>query len=139
MRLFIGFDLLNSRELATIIWIVLIFLALLFIRPVRADLAKVCRTLVGPPLLETFVVLVVYVVLLAWTGHALAIWTTDLISETVWWFVGTALVLVFNVTTGVSERGFFRRTLLQVFGVTLLIDFLMNDLFVLAFLLSYSS
>jgi phosphatidylserine synthase len=100
MRLFIAFDLLNSRELATIIWIVLIFLALLFIRPVRADLAKVGRTLVGPPLLETFVVLVVYVVLLAWTGHALGIWTTDLISETVWWFVGTALVLVFNVTTG---------------------------------------
>jgi D-alanyl-lipoteichoic acid acyltransferase DltB (MBOAT superfamily) len=32
----------------------------------------------------------------------------------------------------VSERGFFRRTFLQVFGVTLLIDFLMNDLVVLS-------
>jgi hypothetical protein len=132
MKLLAAFDILNNRELATIIWIVLIFVALLFIRPVRADLAKVGRTLIGPPLLETFVLLLSYVVLLAWTGHALGIWTTDLISETVWWFVGTALVLLFNVTTAGGERGFFRRTLVQVFGVTLLIDFFMNDLFVLS-------
>jgi hypothetical protein len=132
VRSFLALDLVNSRELATVIWVVLVFVACLLVKPVRASLVKVAQTLAGPPLLETLVVLVMYVVLLAWIGHALGIWTTDLISETVWWFVGTAIVLLFNVTIAVGERGFFLRTLLEVFGFTLLLDFFMNDLFVFA-------
>jgi hypothetical protein len=132
VRSFLALDLMNNRELATVIWLVLILVACLLIKLVRASLVVVGRTLVGPPLLETFVVLVMYVVLLTWIGHGLGIWTTELISETVWWFVGTALVILFNVTVAVSERGFLRRTLLEVFGFTLLLDFFMNDLFVFA-------
>jgi hypothetical protein len=40
----------------------------------------------------------------------------DLISETVWWFVGTALVLLMNVSAAASERGFFLRTFVEIFG-----------------------
>jgi hypothetical protein len=130
MRVVLAIDVANNRELATVIWFVLIFVACLFIKPVRASFVAVGRTLVGPPLLETLLLLIMYVVLLAWTGHALGIWTTDLLSETIWWFVGTALVLLFNVTVAVGERGFFRRSLLEVLGFTLLLDFFMNDLFV---------
>ncbi len=130
MRLALAIDLVNNRESATVIWLLLILVACLSIKTVRSSLVAIGRTMLKPPLPEALVVLVIYVVFLVWIGFGLGIWTMDLISETVWWFVGTALVLLLNVSVAVGEKGFFRRTLLEIFGFTLLLDFFMNDLFV---------
>ena len=86
--------------------------------------------MVKPPLPETLVILVTYVGLICLAAHRLGLWTTDLISETVWWFVGTALVLLVNISVALKEAKFYRRVALEVLGITLLLDFLMNDLFV---------
>lgn len=130
MRDALALDLVNNRELATVAWFLVIVVACLLIKPVRARLGELGHTVVKPPLPETLVVLAMYVALLVWVGHGLGVWTTDLISETVWWFVGTALVLLVNVSVAVGERGIFRRTFFEIFGFTLLLDFFMNDLFV---------
>jgi hypothetical protein len=37
MRVVLAIDVVNNRELATVIWFVLIFVACLFIKPVRAS------------------------------------------------------------------------------------------------------
>jgi hypothetical protein len=129
----LALELFNNRELATVLWLFVGAVALLFSETIRTSLGSIARLLVEPFLLATLLSLVVYLAVLGWAGHGVGIWSTDLISETIWWFVGTALVLLVNVNDALKERRFFRRVALQTMGITLLLDFFMNDLFVLSF------
>jgi len=64
-------------------------------------------------------------------GSLVGLWNENLMKETVLWFLGSALILFFNINQAVEE-GFFRRKALQVLGVTTLVQFFLN-LFVLGF------
>lgn len=128
----LAFELLNSRELATVSWLFGVAVACLFSRTIRASLRSIGGLLVKPFFLATLLSLVIYIAVLVRAGHWVGIWTTDLISESIWWFVGTALVLFINVNDALKEERFFRRAAAQTVGITLLLEFFMNDLFVLS-------
>jgi hypothetical protein len=126
----LAIELLNNRELANVTWLLGLAVVCLFSRSIRISLAPIGHAVVKPPLPEVLVILVMYVSLICLAAHRLDFWTTDLISETVWWFVGTALVLLVNINVAIEETRFYRRVAFEVLGFTLLLDFLMNDLFV---------
>ena len=84
----------NSREIATGFW-ALVLLAWAVSQPtIRESLVGVLRAAVQPMILWVVVVAGLYtwgaVVLLA----ALRVWTPDLLNDTVFWFLGTGVVLV---------------------------------------------
>jgi len=126
-----GFEVLNNRELAALLLLMACLAAALVVRPIRLSLGKVVGTLLAPKLLALLLAMLGYVGSLLWLGYEIRLWSWDLASETATWFVGSALVLFLNVADASRQKGFFRRVVLQTFGVTLLVDFFLNDLFVL--------
>ena len=64
------------------------------------------------------------VVYLAWR---LGLWHTTAMKETVYWFVGSAVVLVGNATTeSPRDPGYFKKLLRHAVRLTIIIDFIVN-------------
>lgn len=116
----------NNRELALLIWLGAVLAMFLLRGALRSILFELVRTVLQP-------VLVVPVLLMAgWTGGLILVavrftwWEAELATDTVVWFVGTALVLMFRVTDALGEERFFRHTIIGAVRVTVLVEVFVN-------------
>lgn len=120
----------NARQLATVIWFGLIILFLFWYPKSRSSMRRVVSSLAQPQVAVAIGALLTYVGVLVFGGWRLHWWTIDLTTDTVFWWVGSALVLFFNIDRVSKTERFFRRTVLGSVGATALAEFFVNDLFV---------
>jgi hypothetical protein len=121
---------LNNREWAILIWSVGIFLALMARSEIRSSVAQLLRILLSPPLLIPLLLMVGYVVGEIWLGYKARLWRTDLIKDTIVWFVISALAFFFGYDQASKQPHFFRRRLVAAISIPVFIEFFAN-LFVL--------
>ena len=115
----------NSRQWAILIWFVALAAWMLTSKKVRRNLATALRQLATPKLWIPLALMAFYVAGLLVAGWKAGFWTPDLATDTVFWFVGSALVLFFKLNEA-SGPGFFRRTALATVEVTVFVEFAMN-------------
>lgn len=120
----------NARQLATVIWLSLIILFLFWYPKTRSSMRRVVSSLAQPQVAIVIGALLAYVGVLVFGGWRLHWWTIDLTTDTVFWWVGSALVLLFNIDRVSKTERFFRRMVLGAVGATALAEFFVNDLFV---------
>lgn len=127
----------NNRELATVLWASAVVVAILvgcaLNSNLRSSVGGVLRAVLTPVIVVPFVMMVVYCWGVVRLAIAFGFWNQDhLLTDTFFWFLTSAIVLFFNVAD--AGPGFVRRKALQVFGATVLVEFLMN-LFVMNLIL----
>jgi hypothetical protein len=116
---------LDNRETALLYWAALGLVVLLYRRETRSSLIGVLKALVAPKLFIMLLSLTAWVGLLAFLLSRVGLWRSSLLPETVLWFVGPGLVATFRLTEG-KDPTFFRRALNALFGLTILLEFVMN-------------
>src|ERR1035437_3806685 len=117
---------LDNREWATLIWLTLGVLWMLSRPDFRPSVKSFLGVLLHPKILVCEVALAACVFGLVMFGKAAGIWTDDLASATVVWFLVSGMVLLMR-STGVSEEsGFLRRTLLRAVGVGVVVEGFVN-------------
>ena len=79
-----------------------------------------------PKLSIPLLIMILYSIGLVWFGRMLRLWNGALVIETVVWFVGSALVLFFNLDKAARTDGFFFRAALRTLEVTVLAEFFLN-------------
>jgi hypothetical protein len=121
---------LNNREWAILIWSVGIFLVLMARREIRSSVGQLLRTLLSPPLLIPLLVMIGYVLGEVWLGYKAGLWRSDLIKDTIVWFVISALAFFFGYDQASKQPHFFRRRLVAAASIPVFLEFLAN-LFVL--------
>src|SRR5215208_4695257 len=120
----------NNREWAILIWGVVIFSILMTRREIRSSVGQLLRIVLSPPLLIPLLLMVGYVVGEVWLGNKAHLWRSDLIKDTVVWFVISALALFFGYDQASKQPHFFRRRLLAAISISVFLEFFVN-LFVL--------
>lgn len=115
----------NSRQWAILIWLGVLVIWVLISKAVRRNVARAVRMLATPKLSIPLALMTLYVMGLLTVGGSVGKWTPDLATDTVFWFVGSALVLFFKLNEA-SEAGFFRRTALATVELTVFVEFAMN-------------
>jgi hypothetical protein len=120
----------NERQLATLIWLGLVLVLLIWYPKTRSSVRDLASTAVHPQIVIPVSALLGYVSGLAFAGWLLSLWTIELMTDTVFWWVGTALVLLVNIDRAWKTERFFRRTALGVVGASAFAEFFINDLFV---------
>ena len=115
---------LNGREEAITFWL----LAALFwalTRPQgRAKLVSVAKAFVQPKVSGIVIAGVAYSAAIVWALSVFVFWDAWMLKDAIYWFLGTALVLTLQ-TAGKDER-FFKKIALEVLGVGVVIQFLVN-------------
>lgn len=122
---------LNDRQIATLLWIGLLFVAALAWPTGRKGLVDVARGFLSRSIWPLFALLALWSLGLVLVGRLIGIWTVALAADTGFWFFTTAVALLFNFTTASKEPDFFKRTAKKAFGLTLIFGFL-SDLYVLS-------
>jgi len=114
---------LTNRDLATLIWLGVLLLVLVY----RSDGRSILRGLAGAflPITVLLAVFVIYVLGLVIAGQRLGWWNPDLAKDSVIWFLTVGFPTWFNVQ-GASEDGFFRRTALRTIGIGAVVGFYLN-------------
>lgn len=113
---------LNNREWALVIWLVIALLLMLCSRALRHSLATVLKAFLAPKIIGVICAMAAYVFVLVMLGRSLGLWTTELIGSTVLWFVGVALVMLVRSTQVSEQTGFLRKKFIQVVGVVALVE-----------------
>ncbi|GFP27805.1 hypothetical protein HKBW3S43_00953 [Candidatus Hakubella thermalkaliphila] len=120
----------NERQLATLIWLGVFALLILLHPKGRAGVRNIAARVANLKIIIPIVALLVYLGVLVFVGWRVKWWTIDLTTDTVFWFFGSALVLLFNIDRVSKTERFFRQVVLGTVGVTALTEFFVNDLFV---------
>ena len=122
---------LNDRQIASLLWIAVVLVALLAWPTGRKCLVDITRAFLSRRIWPVFALLAVWSCGLVLIGQRIGIWTDSLAADTWFWFFTTAVVLLFNFSKASKEPDFFKRTARETFGLTLLLGFL-SDLYVLS-------
>lgn len=120
----------NERQLATLIWLGAFALFILLYPKSRAGIRNIAAKFANLKIIIPIVTLVVYVGVLVFVGWCVKWWTINQTTDTVFWFFGSALVLLFNIDRVSKTERFFRQAALGTVGITALTEFFVNDLFV---------
>ena len=121
---------LNNREWAILIWGVGIFLVLMARTEIRSSVGQLLRIVLSPQLLIPLMAMIGYAVGEIWLGYKARLWRSDLIKDTIVWFVISALAFFFGYNQASKQPHFFRRRLVAAISIPVFIEFLAN-LFVL--------
>ena len=118
----------NNRELATLIWLSVALVWVLWNRSVRDSSVGVIRTILTPQILLPLTAMLAWVGLEVWIGVRLALWSPALAKGTILWTLGSAGVLLFNYTQidYDDDQHFFRRTILATVCVAAFVEFFVN-------------
>jgi hypothetical protein len=123
-------DFLNSREDAIVIWAAAI-LAFVFYKDFRGiggSMVGVLRALSHRKLLLLFGSALAYCAAIVYAAHEVGLWHEPALKVTVYWFVGTAIILAGNaVSRGArDQRAYLRKVLGRVLAFTILIEFVVG-------------
>jgi hypothetical protein len=107
-------DVLNAREKAILLWLV----AIVVFAAIKSDglgssFLGVLRALAAPKLLLLFGAAAVYSSALVFLGKEAGLWHPSATKATVYWFFGTAVILVGNATQVSPDDPAFVRKLLR--------------------------
>lgn len=117
---------LNNREWATLVWLGVAIVLVLWWNPTRRPLLSLVRT-------ATISILGVLVAgLWVWSAGVVVLaaqvhlWTADLVKDTALWAIAPALVLVYRLPQASGNSTFFRRVLLDTVKVSVFVEFYVN-------------
>lgn len=118
---------LNSREDAGLIWSVIALTFVLYKAPgVFRNLAHIVWLVVKLPLALLFGGAALYCAGILAVASTLGVWETSATKETVYWFLGTGLVLAGHATSARPDPDYARTLLRKAFKVAILIEFVVN-------------
>ncbi len=121
---------LNSREDAILVWsaIILGFVLYKDFRGIGGSFLAVGRSLLHLKLLSLFGMALLYSAAVVYSACELGLWHTGALKSTIYWFLGTTVVLAGEaVTEGArDDRAFLRQVLRRVVAATILVEFIVN-------------
>ena len=119
-------SLLNNRERAALFWIAFVLLLALGSKPLRSSALSIAKTLFARQILVVLGSMVGYVSLVVFISHQLGLWNLGMVKETVIWFFGPALVMVFNYNQANKDASFFKKTVVASLKILVALEFLIN-------------
>lgn len=117
---------LNTREIATLIWLGIVVTILLVMPTMRQPLGGLLRAFTQRKILQVLAFFALYVGAMIWFLHAIRIWDWDQLKNTIIWTFSVALLAVLRSNNIPDEPGYFRKWITENFEVVAFIQFLIT-------------
>jgi hypothetical protein len=118
--------LLNNREKAVVIWLIIIFLGLLANKGIRASMLQLPKAFLVRQIMVPFILILAYVAAEVICFHGAGFWNVSMLKDTVVWFLGTAFVLFININEPSKDGKYFKKVLLDNLKLSVVLEFLAN-------------
>jgi hypothetical protein len=117
---------LNNRELAVAIWLLIVLIWALLRDSVRHSLGNVLKAFFVKKIFIPIVCMLLYVFLMVLLFIKVGFWDTSAIKDTIFWTFGVAFITLVNLNDVVAEEHFFRKIVLDDIKKVLILEFILN-------------
>ena len=124
MRLY--FDLFTTRELATIIWVVVFIIWALFLKSTRKAIFGLLKAFLQKQIVIAFSTMFLYVAFTVYLFSQMQLWDYSLLKDTIFWFFGIGFVLFMNLNKANENEHYFKRIVVDNLKLSLVLIFLVN-------------
>ena len=114
----------NNREIATGIWLFLVFFLCLFLKDIRSSIWNILKTFVQRKLLILFGSLAANIAGLCWLLSCIGLWTPEQFASTILWFFLSGLVLTGRIFSVKEDENYFKNLFWDNFKVVCIFEFL---------------
>ena len=115
----------NDREIAALIWLGIGLAVALRNSDLRASMWEIVKAAAHPKLLGPVLAFAGWIVVLVVVARTVGLWETDVLNDTVAWFVTVGLGLLFSLKK-VTENGFWRKTVRRAVALIVFLEAFMN-------------
>lgn len=120
----------NNREIASALWL-LLSLILLVIWVIsnsraRAEFRNLIRAFLKWGSLVPLIAMVIYIALVVWGLSAIGFWDVSATKVTVFWILGSALIMLFRANKVEEREGFFKEAILNNLKLIAVLEFVSN-------------
>ena len=126
MSLWAVFESFNNRERAIVVWLLLFSLWILFRKDTRAAVFNVLKVFFDKKIISIVLGMILYTSLIVFSLYKLGLWNAFLLKDTIFWVIGTALVLLFNMNKATQNVSFFKETVFKAFRLVVILEFIIN-------------
>jgi len=119
-------NLFNNREIATAIWLLVIFILMLFKRDIRKSLLDVINAFFKIKILSSIFLMIAYTTGIVFVLYQINFWNTSLLKDTVVWFCFTGILMSFNLVTSDTDQNLFRKIIVSNIKIVIIIEFIVN-------------
>lgn len=122
-------DVLNNREWATIIWLLLVISYLAFspkMKNVRSSFGEFVRVTFAKVLVRFYCISLCYVTAVLYFLHSIGFWHSHQLKNTIVWFFTVGLYSSFQVEKIKQDRNYLKRLVLDSFKFIAVLEFVIN-------------
>lgn len=120
------FEGLSNREQSLLIWLAVFIIAIQFNRNIRKAFKRVIKAFFQCKVLLVCLFTFLYssvIVLILWKIN---LWDVTLLKDSVFWFVGSAIVITFRLPKIQNGPDFFKKLLMDNFKLVVVLEFILN-------------
>ena len=119
-------EILNNREIAILVWLLIVSLYIFRSRDVRKSLASVFETVFSGKILIPVLILAVYMGGIAYFLSHLKLWNVTLLKDTLFWFFSAGMVTMYKYVAVKNGDIPIRELLYDNMKVIVVLEFIMN-------------
>lgn len=118
----------NSREIASFVWLIIIFCAALIKeKKMRVSLKNAFLSFVKLKILITIFFMISYLIPLIFYLKKINFWDFSLLKDTILWFVFSGFIMIFSYLDGSNKKEFFKNTVISNFKFLIIFEFIINS------------
>ena len=117
---------LSNREIALLIWLAVFLVGVIVYRPTRRSLGPLFKLIFFSKVSIILLFMLAYVSFIALILHWLSLAHWWMLKDALFWFFGTAIILVFNTNKAAEEEHYFKKLALDTLTFAVVLDFIVN-------------
>jgi hypothetical protein len=116
----------TTRDIALIFWLCIALIYVLYYGKTRQSLIHVLKAFSQKIILVIFSAMMMYVFISILVLYRLEFWVITLVKDTVFWFVGTACIMLINVNKVTKDDDYFKKVVSDSIKLSLILAFIIN-------------
>lgn len=117
---------LNSREEASLLWAVIILTVILLNKNTRESLTELLKFFLNKKIVILFFFMILYIGMELIVFYKTRLLDTTLVKDIIFWFFGSALVLLLNINKTNEDGKYFKKTILDSLKFIIILEFIIN-------------
>lgn len=117
---------LNNRETAAVIWLMIFLVWALSKRTIRSSFLAVLKALFAKKIILLTISMFVYILLMVLAFEKVGFWDASAMKDTILWVFGVAFIMLVNSNRVVNAEHYFRKTISDSIRLVLVLEFLVN-------------
>ncbi|MGH2732030.1 MAG: hypothetical protein ACRDJG_03655, partial [Actinomycetota bacterium] len=117
---------LDNREKAFLIWLLIGVTFLIVHKDIRQRFPPILKLIFATQIGIGLLVMVAYVSLILLIAHKLSLWNPSQLKTTVFWFFGTALVMLFSTNDAIKDDDYLKKVVAKNLRFAVVLSFVIN-------------